>query len=31
MRGKDKKMKITQQQLDLVNDRISALIEADSF
>lgn len=31
MRGKDKKMKITQQQLDLVNDRIRALIEADSF
>ena len=31
MSGKDKKMKITQQQLDLVNDRIRALIEADSF
>ena len=31
MSGKDKKMKFTQQQLDLVNDRIRALIEADSF
>lgn len=29
--GKDKIMKITQHQLDLVNDRINALIKADSF